>query len=228
MGRDSSKAAAGGSLSALPGTESQPGEGKGKKQKQRGIGHHRRKGKKTHIGLNVFWEPQRVRLLLATSFFLILIICWLPWVFAAVCRLFSSCKAHEPCFSCSPQAPRCGGFSLQSTRSRVERALEQLCAWAQLPHSKQSPPGPGMEPMSPALLGGFPTTEPPGRSLAMFSWKKGTERLSLGTRYPYLSQGSFLRGRCEVYTAQMLIASFFFKLSFSHSVESDSFRPHGL
>ena len=111
-------------------------------------------------------------------FFLILIICWLPWVFAAVCRLFSSCRAHEPCFSCSSQAPRCGGFSLQSTRSRVQRALEQLWAWAQLPHSKQNPPGPGIEPMSPALSGGFPTTKLPGRSLATFSWKKGTERLS--------------------------------------------------
>ena len=48
-----------------------------------------------------------------------------------------------------------------------------------------------------------------------FSWKKGTERLSLGTRYPYPFQGSFLRGRCEVYAAQRLTASFFFKLLFS-------------
>ena len=31
-------------------------------------------------------------------------------------------------------------------------------------------PGPGIEPMPPALAGGFLTTEPPGKSLACFSY----------------------------------------------------------
>ena len=55
---------------------------------------------------------------------------------------------------------------LHSTGSGVQRALEQLCAWAQLPHSKQNLPAPGIEPVSPALSGTFPNTGPPGRSLA--------------------------------------------------------------
>ena len=35
-------------------------------------------------------------------------------------------------------------------------------AWALLLHSMWDPPGPGTAPMSPALAGGFFTTEPPG------------------------------------------------------------------
>ena len=37
--------------------------------------------------------------------------------------------------------------------------------WAQLPHSLWNPPGPGIEPMLPALAGGFLHTEPPGKSI---------------------------------------------------------------
>ena len=95
------------------GSESQPGKGKGKKQKQRGISHHWEKGKENSqwaqsvLGASESEGP-------AGHFFfliLILIIYWLPWVFVAGCRLFSSCREHEPCFSCSPQAPHCSGFS---------------------------------------------------------------------------------------------------------------------
>lgn len=45
--------------------------------------------------------------------------------------------------------------------------------------------------------------------LATFPWKRGTERLSLGTSDPYPSRGSFPRSRWEVCAASMLTASFF-------------------
>ena len=40
-------------------------------------------------------------------------------------------------------------------------------------------PGPGLEPMAPALAGGFLTTAPPGKSLliALFNEEKGDIRL---------------------------------------------------
>ena len=82
----------------------------------------------------------------------------------------------------------CTGFSLvvaslvaehgpQSTRASVvvvrrlsscgvqalERRLSSCGAWAQLLHGMWDLPGPGMEPVSPALAGGFLTTEPPGK-----------------------------------------------------------------
>ena len=44
------------------------------------------------------------------------------------------------------------------------RPWAQCCgACAQLPHSLWDLPGPGMEPLSPALRGGFLTTGPPGK-----------------------------------------------------------------
>ena len=39
-------------------------------------------------------------------------------------------------------------------------------AW--LPHGMCDPLGPGIEPMSPALAGGFLTTEPPGEASSQF------------------------------------------------------------
>ena len=49
-------------------------------------------------------------------------------------------------------------------------------------------PGPGLEPVSPALAGGFLTTAPPGRPLLLFYvlvfWPRGTRDLSPPTRGP--------------------------------------------
>ena len=82
-------------------------------------------------------------------------------------RAFSSCPIRGLSFSCS--AP---GFSLQplpllwNMGSRVH-GLQQLCAWAPLLLSMWDLPGLGTEPVSPAL-GGFFTTEPPGKPLKSF------------------------------------------------------------
>ena len=83
---------------------------------------------------------------------------------------------------CSVQASHCGGFSccgtwalgtrapvvaargLSSCGSRApERRLSSCGARAQLLRGMWDLPGPGLEPMSPALAGGFPTTAPPGK-----------------------------------------------------------------
>ena len=46
----------------------------------------------------------------------------------------------------------------------LERRLSSCGAQAQLLHGMWDLPGPGLEPMSPALAGGFLTTVPPGKS----------------------------------------------------------------
>ena len=56
---------------------------------------------------------------------------------------------------------------LQSTGSR-RRGLSSCGAWAQLLCGMEDLPGPGMEPVSLALAGGFLTTGPPGKSSWIF------------------------------------------------------------
>ena len=84
---------------------------------------------------------------------------------------------------CGAQASRCGGFSccrawalgarasvvvalrLSSCGSwALECRLSSCGAWALLLRGMWDLPGPGLEPMSPALAGGFSTTVPPGKS----------------------------------------------------------------
>ena len=78
-------------------------------------------------------------------------------------RAFSSCGEWRLLPSCRAGASPCRGFS------RAAWALEGMgfrsCgAQAQLPHSMWNLPGPGIEPVSPALAGRFLTTGPPGKS----------------------------------------------------------------
>ena len=56
--------------------------------------------------------------------------------------------------SCSP--------SSACSSPGLECGLSSIGAGAQLLRGKWGPPGPGIEPLSPALAGGFFTTEPPG------------------------------------------------------------------
>ena len=103
---------------------------------------------------------------------------WLCWVFVVVRRL--SLVVASRGYSLL----RCAGFSLQwlvllqSTGSRrrgfsscgtwaLERRLSSCGTWALLLHGMWDLPGPGLEPMPPALAGGFLTTAPPGKSLAV-------------------------------------------------------------
>ena len=101
---------------------------------------------------------------------------WLLWVFVAA-RGLSLVVA-----SGSYSLLRCPGFSLrwllllQSTGSRhagfsscdqraLERRLSCCGTRASLPCRMWDLPGPGMEPVSPALAGGVLTTAPPRKSL---------------------------------------------------------------
>ena len=55
------------------------------------------------------------------------------------------------------------GFSSCSSWG-LEHMLSSCGAWASLLHGMWNLPGPEIEPMSPALAGGFLRTEPPGKS----------------------------------------------------------------
>ena len=88
-------------------------------------------------------------------------------------QAFSSCCKRGPLFLW------CAGFSLwwplplRSTGSRrsgfssgsraLERRLSSCGTRAQLLRGMWDPPRPGLEPMSPTLAGGLPTTVPPGK-----------------------------------------------------------------
>ena len=84
---------------------------------------------------------------------------------------------------CGAQASHCGGFSccraqalgalasvvvargLSSCGLRaLKHRLSSCGARAQLLHGMWDLPGPGVEPVAPALAGGFLTTAPPGKS----------------------------------------------------------------
>ena len=95
----------------------------------------------------------------------------------------SSCGEWGLILHCGAWASHCGGFSccgawalgvwasvavargLSSCGSwALECRLSSCGTWAQLLHRMWDLPGPGIEPMSPALAGGFLTTAPPGKS----------------------------------------------------------------
>ena len=62
------------------------------------------------------------------------------------------------------QASVVEAHGLSSCGSRApERRLSSCGARAQLLRGMWDLPGPGLEPVSPALAGGFLTTEPPGK-----------------------------------------------------------------
>ena len=111
-----------------------------------------------------------------TRQFLLFIYFWLHWVFITV-RGLSLLVA-----SGGYSSLWCAGFSLwwllllRSTGSRyagfsscgtwaLEHRLSSCGSWAYLLHGMWDLPGPGHEPVSPALAGGFLTTAPPGKSV---------------------------------------------------------------
>ena len=66
-------------------------------------------------------------------------------------------------------ASHCGAWALDAWASVVVAHMLSSCgARSQLLHGMWDLPGPGLEPMSPALAGGFLTTVPPGKSLSNF------------------------------------------------------------
>ena len=112
-------------------------------------------------------------------FCFLFVLFWLHWVFVAA-RGLSLVVA-----SGGYSLLWCAGFSLrwllllQSTGSRhagfsscgsraLEHRLSSCGAQAQLPRGMWDLPGPGLEPVSPALAGGFLTTAPPGKRPVVF------------------------------------------------------------
>ena len=131
-----------------------------------------------------FPAPQHSRrvatALISNLFYYLFIYFWLRWVFVAARGL--SLVVVSGGYS----SFRCAGFSsrwlllLRSTGSRcagfsscgswaLEHRLSSCGAWVQLLHGMWDLPGPGLEPGSPALAGGFLTTAPPGKSLCLTS-----------------------------------------------------------
>ena len=76
---------------------------------------------------------------------------------------------------CGARASHCGGFSCCGARASVVVAcgLSSCGAQAQLLRGMWDLPGPGLEPVSPALSGGFLTTAPLGKSLQALSYPTG-------------------------------------------------------
>ena len=122
--------------------------------------------------------------LMITSSFFFLKNLFIYLIFACV-FFVAACRFSLVVVSRGYSLLQCTGFSLrwllllQSMGSRhtglsscgllaVERRLSSCGTWAQLLRSMWDLPSPGLEPMSPALAGGFLTTSPPGEPTSSF------------------------------------------------------------
>ena len=113
--------------------------------------------------------------------FIIIIFCCIGSLF--LCVGFLQLQRVGATFRCGAQASHCGGFSCCGARAlgtwtsvvvarglsscssqALECRLSSCGARAQLLRGMWDLPGPGIEPVSPALAGGFLTTAPPGKS----------------------------------------------------------------
>ena len=136
------------------------------------VSYHLFKTHKKNWYLKLFWSQRFLLLFFKINLFIYF---WLHWVFIAA-RGLSLLAARRIYFLL-----RCAGFSLQwllllrSTGSRracfsscgsqaLERRLSSCGAQAQLLCGMWDLPGPGIEPGSPALAGGFLATAPAGKS----------------------------------------------------------------
>ena len=108
--------------------------------------------------------------------FLYKFICLFVYLFMAVLGLhcctqaFSSCGERGLLFvvACGLQArglSSCGSQALEPRLSSCGARAQLLCGMWDLP-------GPGLEPMSPALAGGFLTTVPPGKPKKRIFYKR--------------------------------------------------------
>ena len=85
-------------------------------------------------------------------------------------RAFSSCSERGPLFI-MVRGPLTITASLVAEHRLQTRRLSSCGSWAQLLCGMWDLPRPGLEPVSPALAGGFSTTAPPGKppGLILFS-----------------------------------------------------------
>ena len=101
------------------------------------------------------------------SFFLYLFMTVLSLRFCA--RAFSSCGKRGPLFI-AVHGPLTIVASLVAEHRLQTRRLSNCGSRAQLLRGMWDPPGPGLEPVSPALAGRLSTTAPPGKPLCSFWW----------------------------------------------------------
>ena len=90
-------------------------------------------------------------------------------VWSSHCSGFSCCGAQALGTWASVVVSR--GLSSCGSRA-LEHRLSSCGTWAQLLCGMWDLPGPGIEPMSPALAGGFLTTVPPGKSYHVTLYEK--------------------------------------------------------
>ena len=77
-------------------------------------------------------------------------------------RAFSSCGKWGPLLI-AVRGPLTIAASLVAEHRLQTCRLSNRSSQAQLLHGMWDPPGPRLEPVSPALAGGLPTTAPPGK-----------------------------------------------------------------
>ena len=77
-------------------------------------------------------------------------------------RAFSNCGKRGPLFIAVRRPLTIAASLVAEHRLRTCR-LSSCSSWAQLLRGMWDLPGPGLEPVSPALAGGFSTTAPPGK-----------------------------------------------------------------
>ena len=77
-------------------------------------------------------------------------------------RAFSSCGKRGPLFI-AVRGPLIIAASLVAGHRLQTRRLSSCGSWAQSLRGMWDLPRPGLEPVSPALAGRFPTTAPPGK-----------------------------------------------------------------
>ena len=82
-------------------------------------------------------------------------------------RAFSSCGKWGPLFI-TVRGPLTIAASLVAEHRLQMRRLSNCGSWAQLLRGMWDLPRPGLEPVSPALVGRFSTTAPPGKPLNDF------------------------------------------------------------
>ena len=86
-------------------------------------------------------------------------------------RAFSSCGERGPLLI-AVRGPLTIAASLVAEHRLQTRRLSNCGSRAQLLRGMWDPPGPGLEPVSPALAGRLSTTAPPGKPPAMFNREK--------------------------------------------------------
>ena len=115
-------------------------------------------------------------------FFKVFVYCWLCWVFVAA-GLLCSCGERGLPSSCGAQVSRRGGLSLRA--QALGHARFSSCGSpARLLRGMWDLPTPGIEPVSPALAGGFFTSEPPGKPAYVLytTWNSNISHPRTGSR----------------------------------------------